>query len=191
MLLLTILHFTSLPTYTQTPPGVLVFCFCLFFLGWMFDCVSVWRACPVLLTFVGVFAYTCVCVCVGRGTPPPPLPPRPSSQPKHSGFPRLHCLSRCRPLLLLLILASPPPQVPVLLQSSMPLWPARTTAQASLSHSFCLSHTHTHTSLLRSSSFLQWTQKKKKRWRWDKVIYPKKGPQIVLHLLIYTKCRID
>lgn len=61
-------------------------------------------------------------------------------QPKHSGLPSLHCLSCCRPLLHLL--AYPPPKVPLLLQSSMPLWPARTTVQASLS--LCISETQTH-----------------------------------------------
>lgn len=141
VLLLTMLHLTSPPTHTQTPPGVC-------------DCVHVSCSSVCLIVWLG---HVCVCVCahIGRGTPP--VPP-PSPQPKHSGLPRLHCLGRCRPLLLLL-LASPPPQVPVLLQSSMPLWPAHTTAQASLS--LTLTHAHTLTltapfsSYHRSSSFPQ------------------------------------
>lgn len=57
-----------LPAHLHTNPARCACVLFLFvFLVWMFDCVSVWRACPVLLTFVGVFAYTCVCVCVLGG----------------------------------------------------------------------------------------------------------------------------
>lgn len=125
-LLLTMLHLTLPPTPHTNPRPV-----CLtVYLGAAGARLTVWLSC-VGHIYVCVFA----CVCLHWAGPlllfpSPPLPT--STQPKHSGLPRLHCLSRSRPLLLLLLFAHPPSQVPVLLQSSMPLWPARTTAQASL-----------------------------------------------------------
>lgn len=59
-----------LPAHLHTNPArcaCVLFLFC--FLGWMFDCVSVWRACPVCLPVVCgcVCIYTYVCVCVLGG----------------------------------------------------------------------------------------------------------------------------